>query len=204
MVFDNLEGKKFGKLTVIRRVEEYISPKGYHATRWFCKCDCGNYVTVRSCNIKNGGSKSCGCERKINPNRKTHGQKNTPLYNIWIEMRVRCRNKKYERYAGRGISVCEEWDKDFMNFYNWAMANGYKKGLSIDRIDNDGNYCPENCRWVTNKVQQNNKSNNHLLSFNGETLTMSQWADKTGISWQKIKDRITKLNWSVEKALTTK
>lgn len=128
----------------------------------------------------------------------------TQLYNSWRGMKGRCNNKKnkrYSNYGGRGIVVCEEWN-EFINFKEWALNNGYQPGLTIERIDVNGNYEPSNCCWATNKEQANNKTNNHFLSFDGETLTINQWAEKLNIQRGVIKDRL-RWGWSVEDALTT-
>lgn len=121
-------------------------------------------------------------------------------------MKHRC-DKKYSddflRYSGRGIKVCKEWEDDFMSFYTWSINNGYSENLSIDRINNDGNYCPENCRWTNAQVQQNNKSNNHCITFQGAAHTIAEWAQITGLSRGKIKDRLMKCGWDIERALTT-
>ena len=111
--------------------------------------------------------------------------------------------KGYGNYGGRGITVCEEWRNSFEAFYDWAMSNGYADNLTIDRKDNNGNYCSENCRWITNKEQQNNKRNNRLITYKGKTQTMQQWADELGIDSRMIYNRIECLHWSVEKALST-
>lgn len=127
------------------------------------------------------------------------------LYRIWANMRTRCNNPnftKYEDYGGRGIKVCQEWQR-FELFYEWAMANGYADTLTLDRIDNDNGYSPTNCRWVTQTEQCNNKRNNHLLTYNGETLTIAQWAKRLGVNYFSLHDRITKLGWSAEKAIST-
>lgn len=203
--FKDLTGENFGKLTVIGRADDYISPKGYVAVNWLCKCSCGNTTIVRGCNLKSGSTTSCGCERVLNPNRKSHGGKNTRLYRIWKSMRSRCNNKNensYKDYGGRGVSICDEWNK-FEAFRSWSLEHGYNDELSIDRIDCDGNYCPENCRWANAVTQANNTRRNHLLTHNGETRTMAEWSRKTGISYQKIKCRINKCGWDVDRALTT-
>ena len=121
-------------------------------------------------------------------------------------MKRRCNdetNSHYHIYGGKGIKVCEEWEENFEAFYNWAMSNGYVKGLTIDRIDNDKNYCPENCRWATYLEQGNNTSRNHRLTFNNETHTMAEWARIIGINYSVLRSRINDSGWSVEKALTT-
>lgn len=203
--FVDLTGERFGRLTVIRRGENYVSPKGYVGVNWICECDCGRTTLVRGCNLKSGASISCGCERVIHPNRKTHGLSHTRLHSIWSDIKTRCfdpNDSNYSNYGGRGITMCDEWRSDFLSFYRWANANGYSDDLSIDRIDNNLGYCPDNCRWADSVVQQNNKRNNHLITYHGETLTMSQWARKTGIGFHKLKDRINKLHWDVDRALT--
>lgn len=203
--FKDLSGQKFGKLEVISRADDYVSPKGYVAVNWLCNCECGNTTIVRGCNLKSGASTSCGCERIENPNRRTHGGKHTRLYKIWKSMRTRCNNPNdanYVYYGGRGISICEDWS-NFVNFRKWANENGYTDSLTIDRIDYDGNYCPDNCRWTDATTQANNSRHNHMLEYNGETHTLAEWARITGISYHKLKDRINKCGWDVERALTT-
>ena len=136
----------------------------------------------------------------------THRMSYTRLYRIWADMKNRCLNpnlSKYRRYGGRGIQVCDEWLNDFQAFCDWSMANGYREDLTIDRIDNDGNYCPENCRWATQTVQQNNKSSNHLLTYDGQTFTITEWATRMNIHKDTLMDRIYKHGWSIEKAFTT-
>ena len=163
MRFIDLTGQRFGKLTVIKRSEnkEYQNCRQTHV-QFLCQCDCGNKVVVTSNNLRTGHTQSCGCEKiQLVVNRsKKHGMTNTRLYGVWNTMRQRClnpNNHKYKNYGGRGIKVCDEWLHDFMAFYDWSMDNGYKPGLTIDRINNDGNYEPNNCRWTTMKVQNNNR-----------------------------------------------
>ena len=205
--FEDLIGRRFGRLTVISRAEDYVSPKGYHSTAWLCRCDCGKETVVRAVYLKGGKTISCGCYRADYPNHTKHGQSHTRLYNIWKGMHDRCCNPNSsarELYIDRGIDMCPEWKNDFVSFYLWATENGYNDKLTIDRIDNNKGYNPTNCRWVDNKAQQNNKRNNHMLTFGNKTQTMAQWAEETGIGYHKLKDRINKCGWSIEKALTTK
>ncbi len=190
---------KFSYLTTIELVEIKDSKE-----MWLCKCDCGNESIVSAANLINKHTKSCG-NRKNHPVYIKHGLCQTRIYNIYEKMKSRCYAEscgEYKWYGERGIKVCDEWKNDFMSFYNWAMANGYSNDLSIDRIDVNGNYEPNNCRWVDMKTQQNNRRNNKNISFNGETRTVSQWADKIGISQDTLGARILN-GWCIEKALTT-
>ena len=145
---------------------------------------------------KNGDSRGCHI---------THGMSGTRIYGIWSDMKRRCynpKNKRYDRYGGRGIEVCKEWKDDFQTFYEWAISNGYKDNLSIERNNIDGNYCPENCRWITFAEQQRNTSRSRFITANGQTKTMAEWAEITGIRADVIKDRLNKLNWSEQEAVT--
>lgn len=152
----DITGQRFGRLTVIEQAES----KNNHA-RWVCKCDCGNKRIVYGSSLFSGETKSCGCWNK--DKMLKHNLTDTKLAHIWSQIKQRCFQKNckaYKNYGGRGITVCDEWKNDFLTFYNWSIKNGYKENLSIDRIDNDGNYCPENCRWVEDDTQRRNKRTN--------------------------------------------
>lgn len=195
-------GDKFGRWEIIRE-----DCRGrYNERRFLCKCSCGNKRIIDLSSLNAGKTQSCGCLRKEVSRDKstTHGLSKTRIYRIWHMMLHRCHNKddgRYNSYGGRGIKVCDDWN-DFTNFYNWSLANGYESHLTIDRIDNDGDYCPENCRWATQKEQQNNRSNNHNIEYNGKKLTCQQWAERTGIKESTIRFRLSK-GWSAEQALCT-
>lgn len=151
----DMTGKKCGRLLV---VERDVSRKD---TYWICRCDCGNMTSVRGKYLRNGRTMSCGClhREQLLLRSKTHEKSHTRIYRIWSDMRSRCNNAKvpcYSYYGGRGITVCNEWE-EFQNFYNWSMSHGYEENLTIDRINNNGNYEPSNCRWITMKEQCKNR-----------------------------------------------
>jgi hypothetical protein len=198
----DMVGKRIGRLKIISEAE-YRGKKGKDIY-YICECDCGKKKQILGTSLrrKEGGVRSCGC-LKIEYV-KTHGMTGTRIYKIWDAMKYRCLNencKSYPGYGGRGITVCEEWLEDFMNFYNWAMDNGYSDDLTIDRIDNNGNYTPNNCRWATNEIQQNNLSSNVLIEFNGITKTMSEWAKQYDIDYQTFVKRVD-AGWDIERVLT--
>lgn len=206
----DLTGKKFGMLTVLNRAEDYIFNSGRRERMWHCKCDCGNEINVFGENLKRGNTISCGCfkREKTKLTKTKHGLSDDRLYYIHGHMKSRCLNKNdknYKDYGGRGIVICDEWlgENGFINFYNWSISNGYSDGLTIDRIEADGNYEPSNCRWVDMITQENNRTNNHLITYNNKTMTMAMWAKELGINYKTLANRICTYGWSVEKAFTT-
>lgn len=187
--FIQMKGEKFGRWTVLMRDKE----SKYSA--WICECKCGTIKSVISGNLRRGKSVSCGCHRNEfhSKNNRTHGKSKTDLYKVWRAIRNRCFNSKtkdYKNYGDRGISLCEGWANSFENFYEWSINNGYEKGLTIDRIDNNENYRPTNCRWVERKVQNNNRRNNHFIEIDGVTKTLAEWSECTGINRKTIQSRI--------------
>lgn len=200
--FIDITGKKYNRLTVIKRLEN--SKDG--SPRWLCKCDCGNYTKVLGKNLKNNSVKSCGC--LIIENNKEHSKHNlcdTRLYSIWQNILNRCRNKKlksYKNYGARGIKVCKEWEKDFINFYNWAMANGYKDNLTIERINVNGNYEPNNCKWISIKKQSYNKRNSLRFTINNETKCLAELCKEHNLNYVTIYNRIFKSKMDILTALS--
>lgn len=187
----DLEGKTFNRITVIRRAGRTNAGKA----KWFCLCSCGTEFVAVGVDIKNGRIKSCGCYQRemINWSVKKHGKSKSNLYSVWTGMKQRCFNKKercYKYYGGKGVTVCDEWLHDFEAFFNWANENGYKEGLTIDRIDVNGNYCPENCRWITIQEQMLNRTDNRWITYNGETKSLVQWSKDLGINISTLHARL--------------
>lgn len=186
---------RFGKLVVIQRGEDAVSSNGRRRVRWDCKCDCGKRKLIYSDNLIHGRSTSCGCERArmLSEKQTTHGESSTHLYGVWSAMKARCNNPNathYDSYGGRGIRVCDEWQRSFDAFREWAVSSGYVQGLSLDRINVDGNYEPENCRWITGVGQANNRRSNILVTHDGQTHTVTEWANIIGANPKTIFSRI--------------
>jgi hypothetical protein len=203
----NLTGQKFGRLTVIKRVENRIKKCGQKQVMYLCKCDCGNEKVISYDNLKRQ-TRSCGClhREQISKLNKKHGLHKTRIHSIWWNMLSRCKNKNvkaYKDYGGRGITVCDEWANDFVNFYNWAMENGYNDNLTIERIDVNKGYNPDNCKFISPEEQAHNKRNSVMITYSNETHQISYWANKFNISRDILWERLFVLNWSVEKALLT-
>lgn len=210
----DLSGKRFGKLTAIEISKIIYSKEGKATKYWKCLCDCGNYTEVQVGHLTSGHSKSCGClndkERLGNITRK-HGMSHTKIYNAYLLMIRRCdkpNNPRYKDYGGRGITVCDEWrgEYGFENFYKWAIENGYdetksRNEQSIDRIDNNGNYCPENCRFANIIEQANNKRTTARAQYNGKMYSMKELSEKTGLDRGKLYRKIIKEKKDAETAI---
>lgn len=197
----NLIGKRFGRLLVIERSQRK------NGTYWKCRCDCGCEKDVISGNLISGKVVSCGCylnERRIKA-KTIHGDSKSRLYNIWILMKARCekeKNKAYKNYGGRGIQVCDKWKYSYEEFKKWSIENGYSQNLSIDRIDNDGNYEPSNCRWVDRKTQNNNNRMNVKITIDDKTQTLAQWCEELNLPYSAIEARRLR-GWNDVDALMT-
>ena len=194
-ITSDLTGQKFNHLTAV----ELVSRK---PTRWKCICDCGNYTTVLTTNLKSGKVKSCGCiHHRGNPK---HNICYSRQYAIYKKIIRRCYNPDdpaYKNYGGRGIDVCKEWRDDVVNFYNWSIENGYSDNLSIDRIDNNKGYSPNNCRWADAKEQSNNRRSCRLYTINGIEKTLAQWCECYNMEYKTVYARLSR-NWNIEEALT--
>lgn len=197
----DLTGLRFGRLAVIERAENSADGRA----RWLCKCDCGQSKVVLGEHLKKGRTKSCGCAKSESSSKRfrKHGWRNSKLYRIWSSMKDRCNNsacRAFDDYGGRGIRVCHAWQDDFSIFQQWALLNGYKEGLSIDRTDNDKGYFPENCRWTDKKTQGNNKRNCRYITHDGQKRTVAEWSDVTGIPHETLLYRLNK-GWKTERIL---
>lgn len=179
---------------------------------WLCQCDCGKIIRVYGCNLRSGNSQSCGCSALDNV--IVHGgcgKNRDRLYKVWEDMKRRCYNqndRSYKNYGGRGVRVCDDWLNDYSAFRAWAYAFGYDPNAEIrectlDRIDNNRDYEPDNCRWISNKEQQNNTSRVRRIEYNDNTYTLLELSVMFGINRQTLYNRLFKLNWPIEKALTT-
>lgn len=194
MNLKDLTGKRFGRLVVLKR--DFSSEK--KGVRWLCKCDCGNEKIILGQTLLRGKAKSCGCYRKecgnIQKFSTKHNKSHSKIYKTWQCMKSRCYDKNdkyhYKDYGGRGISICNEWLSDFMNFYNWAITNGYKDGLTIDRIDVNGNYEPNNCRWATKEEQANNRRKTQFITYNNETHTINEWCKILNLKKYVLRQRL--------------
>lgn len=199
----DLTTQKFSRLRVLGFSHKSDAGQYY----WKCQCDCGNFVTVTSGNLKSGHTSSCGCLRKEVAKilSTKHGHSTSRLYITWENIKDRCsnpQNKRHASYYDRHITICEEWKNNFEAFYIWAIKNGYSENLTIDRIDNNKGYTPDNCRWVSQKIQQRNRRNNHYITYNNETHCMSEWCEILGLKYGTICSRINR-NWDIERAFTT-
>lgn len=197
-------GDRYGSLTVLKEVEPNITPCGTKQRKFLVKCDCGKEYVLARQSLIHGNKQSCGC-RWIPTSRKySDAQRESFLYSTWQGMKRRCYNPNtegYEYYGGRGIKMCDEWLNDYVAFYNWAILNGASQELSIDRIDVNGDYCPENCRWADAQTQARNTRVNRYIEYNGKRKLLLEWAEEVGIPSEVIRHRIFSYGWPVGEAL---
>lgn len=190
-------GEKFGEWTIIEKID---------TEKYLAKCSCGTEKIVFYNNLKRGLSTNCGCiqNEKCRKRMTTHGKSKSKIYMVWAGMKRRCYNpnqKSYPDYGGRGIKMCDDWKENFESFYKWSMENGYIEGeVEIDRIDVNGNYCPENCRWISKKKNMNNKRNNTIVKYRNKNYTLSELADKFDIKEGLIIERLQR-GWDIEDAV---
>lgn len=195
--YNDIIGLKSGKLYIDEYMGIELNDHGIRESFYKCKCDCGNEVIKPRRNLIRNKVKSCGCinKERMKIGHPIHGQSHTRLYKLWKGMRRRCNDKNNDRnnkyYVSKGIMVCDEWN-DFEIFMNWAYENGYRDGLSIDRIDNNKDYCPDNCRFVTMDEQRNNTSRSRFITFNGVTKTAIDWSRETGVKYKTIISRLNR------------
>lgn len=187
----DLLGKRFGRLTAV----EPIGPDRYKQIVWRCVCDCGTETFVTASHLNRGAVRSCGCLRRdtTRANKTIHGHRYERLYGIWKNMNKRCHLEsdiRYDNYGRRGIYVCDDWRDNYDAFKNWSYENGYADNLSIDRIDNDDGYSPENCRWTDRFTQANNTRRSRHVTYNGVTHSISEWSRLLGIHKATLRDRI--------------
>lgn len=204
----NLTDQTFGRLTVIEEASPRVYKNGRKIYMWKCECECGNVCTVATADLRSGHTTSCGCYRRERQSEcnSTHGLSKSRLYNIYRDMVRRCNDPKsdhYKWYGNKGIKICEQWSGDdgIHEFVKWALQNGYEDNLTIDRIDGNKGYEPSNCRWATKKQQSNNISSNRILEYKGCKYTLSELAEKTGINYSTLNNRINTAKISVEEAI---
>lgn len=206
--YKDLTGKQFGRLTVVSLnsfVEKsFPSAKNKRIACWLCRCQCGDMIVVMAPNLRSGNTKSCGCLATDVTRQRftTHGMTDSAEYGIWCKMIGRCCNpndRAYADYGGRGVRVCHRWRESFAAFYE--DMGDRPKGKTLDRIDNDGDYCPDNCRWATRKEQNRNSRKNVLLTFSGRTQCIGTWAEERGMKLRTLWARLNR-GWSVDRALT--
>lgn len=212
--FVDFTGAMFGNWKVIKFVGvREVGKAKVKKAFWLCECQCEKKTLreIPSDSLKSGNSKSCGClkikatiERSTKHGFARRGKNGSSIYHVWHEIKDRClntNNKQYGNYGGRGITICDEWKASFVSFKDWAFSNGYKTGLTIDRINNDGNYEPSNCRWVDYKVQANNTRSNVFIEYSGERKTIAQWCEQLGQKPQIVYNRIDNYGWNPVDAL---
>ena len=199
---ENFIGKKYGKLKIVSlsyKKQKYTKSGRKDGFLYYfnCICECGNYIDVNLHDLTSSHTQSCGCYQKtqVSKKNKIHGLTTSSIFHIWTSMKQRClnpNNKAYKNYGGRGITICDDWKNNFITFYDWAMNNGYKENLSIDRIDNDGNYQPDNCRWVTRKEQNRNYRKNINVIYENTEYCLKDLSVKLNINYKYLHKKYKK------------
>lgn len=204
----DITGQRFGRLVALGPIGRTTGTRKY--ILWLCQCDCGNTHKVTANNLRSGSTASCGCwlSDRVTAQNKTHGMWNEPIYKIWTGIKDRCTNSAgshYTRYGARGITICNEWQDSFESFYSHVsqLPHFGEKGYSIDRIDNDGDYEPGNVRWATGTTQSRNRRTNRLITFDGVSRTVAEWAETLDIGGDTLRYRLG-AGWSVRDALFTR
>jgi len=211
--FEDLTGRRYGRIVVVKRIGSRSRgiKKQIKTPLWLCKCDCGRETQATSAELRTGDKRSCGCLAReiLTARNMTHGDAHSGslyfrLYHLWFGMLDRCENPhsdSYKDYGGRGISVCEEWH-DYPSFKMWAISNGYKNGLTIDRVNNDAGYSPDNCRWTNYTEQANNRRSCRYVTINGKTKTITEWCRIYGTNEYTAYSRIDRFGWNPVDAVT--
>lgn len=204
--YEKMTTMKFGRLTPMKCIGVVNG-----RMTWECLCDCGNTVNVIQKHLSSGNTKSCGCMQRdsVSSVRKTHGKSKSRLYKLYSGIKKRCKNKNdktYKWYGAKGVKICKEWDEDFFEFEKWMLDNGYDESLprgvqTIDRIDSNGNYSPDNCRLITIEEQQRNRDDNVFYEFNGEKHLICEWSEILGIDYSILKSRVGDYGWTIKEAL---
>ena len=204
-------GNRYGSLIVLERAEDHVCPNGRKRAMYLCKCDCGNTKIIYAENLTGGKTLSCGClqKRRTIEASITHGESNSKLYGVWCSMKRRCdlpTARYYNNYGGRGIRVCDEWHDDYSAFMKWSIAAGYHESerrgdCTLDRIDVNGDYSPDNCRWVDQIIQMNNVRYNRIVEYDGVKYTIAELARATGVPYQRLSQRICIYGWDVSDAV---
>ena len=201
MSIKNLIGQEFGRLVVVR----LHGTNRHRQTLWACVCSCGRETIVARGALRSGNTRSCGClHGDMLHGRRIHGKEPPALYQCWLDMKKRCSNKSsigYRHYGSRGIAVCKQWANDFPAFRAFALSRGWRSGLFIDRIDNDGGYSPGNCRFVVRRANNLNTRRMRIVVWRGETRSLHEWSAQVGIKYPILRRRLWR-GWSVDRALT--
>ena len=211
MRFIDLTGHRFGCLTVVKRTENHIAKGGQSKTMWLCRCDCGGEIAVCAQSLKRGKTQSCGClssRSTIGKRTRTHGMTGSPIYAEWVAIKQRRGNPSsldYHRYGAIGRTMCKEWHESFESFYSYVslLPHFGEIGYSLNRVDNNKGYEPNNVEWADDITQANNRRSNRPITYNGKTQTMAQWARERQMPYWVLSQRINKYHWDIEKAITT-